>query len=256
MPIAKSEALRALELDEAVAEAYVSLAIVQSTYEWDFAAGEQSFRKAISLDPAEPTGRAVFGWFLACCGRDQEAVAQCRAAVELDPLNPYVDHMLSVVLIFARDYEAALTQAQKTLEIHSGYFPSMGEVATAHYFLGRPDDALRVMEEAKCLAPEDPFTLTHLGLYQAAAGRTGDALRTVEQLKTMRSRRYVSAFLISWPYLHLGEIDRAYEWLETALAERDGLLIVLKCNSKCNSLLEGFAKDPRYQDVLRRIGIP
>jgi tetratricopeptide (TPR) repeat protein len=213
---------------------------------------EQSFRKAIEMDPAEPTGRAVFGWFLACRGRDQEAVAQCRAAVDLDPLNPYVNHMLSVVLIFTRDYEAARRQAQKTLELHSGYFPSMGEEAAAHYLLGRPDDALRVMEAAKCLAPDDPFTLAHLGMYQAAAEHPEDALRTIEQLKTMRSRRYVSAFLISWPYLYLGEIDRAYEWLETAIAERDGLLLILKCNP----VLEGFAKDRRFPDVLRRIGIP
>jgi hypothetical protein len=90
-----------------------------------------------------------------------------------------------------------------------------------------------------------------VGLHQAAAGREEDALRSVEQLKSMRSQRYVGASLISWAYL-LVDLDKAFEWLEIALEERDGTLLVLKHHPVCGP----YARDPRFADVLRRVGFP
>ena len=128
----------------------------------------------------------------------------------------------------------------------------MLNAAMAHYMLGRPVEALQTVEAARSLAPEDPLTLAHLAMLQAGAGRAGDARRTVEHMEALRSQRYVGAAVISWPYLHLGDMDAAFGWLETALEERDSLLSMIGCFP----LLKGFAKDPRVQDVLRRIGIP
>ncbi len=108
MPKAKAEALRALELDETIAEAHTSLALVQFSYDWDFAGAEQSFRRAIELDPAAPTCRVFFGWFLVVCGRSGEGVAEHRTGVDLDPLSPFVNRMLALALLMARDYEAVL----------------------------------------------------------------------------------------------------------------------------------------------------
>ena len=204
MPKAKAEALRALELDETIGEAHASLAVVQFSYDWDFAGAEQSFRRAIELDPAVPTSRTHFGYFLGLCGRSGEGVAQCRAAVDLDPLNPFVNRLLALALLFAGDYEAVLEYVRKTLEIEPSHFPARWEEAHAHYMLGRPDEALLAMEAAQTLAPQDVVTLALLGAYQAAAGRAEDALRTVQQLKAIRSQRHVGAFLISQPYLLTG----------------------------------------------------
>ncbi len=252
MPKAREEALHALELDATIAEAYASLAVVQYAYDWDYAAAEQSFRKAIELDPTAGPPRFHFSVFLDVCGRSEEALKQCRTALELDPLNSFANRRLSGTLLFAGDWEAALEQALKTLDVDPSYSPVMLNAAMAHYMLGRPVEALQTVEAARSLAPEDPLTLAHLAMLQAGAGRAGDARRTVEHMEALRSQRYVGAAVISWPYLHLGDMDAAFGWLETALEERDSLLSMIGCFP----LLKGFAKEPRVQDVLRRIGIP
>ena len=149
--------------------------------------------------------------------------------------------MLALALLLARDYEAALEQTPKTLEIETSYFSARVDGAAAHYMLGRPDEALQAIEAAQTLAAQDAIKLSTLGAYQAGAGRAEDALRTVEQLKAIRSQRHFGAFLISCPYLLLGDMDHAYEWLETALEERDGQLVLIKHHP----LLEGYPKDPR-----------
>ena len=249
-PKAREEALRALELDETVAAAHTSLAVVQFSYDRDFAGAEQSFRRAIELDRGASVCRAFFSFFLGSCGRSGEAIAQCRTAVDLDPMDPFVNRLLALVMIFGRDYEAALEQLRKTLEIAPSYFPARWDEANAYHMLGRYDEALQASEKAQSLAPQDPVTLAYLGFHQAAAGREEDALRTIEQLKTIRSQRYVGAVLISWPYLQLGDFDNAFEWLETAFEEKDGLLVMLKHHPPWAA----YAKDPRFPDVLRRIG--
>jgi TolB-like protein/Tfp pilus assembly protein PilF/tRNA A-37 threonylcarbamoyl transferase component Bud32 len=251
-PKAKEEALRALELDKTVAAAHASLALVQFSYDRDFAGAEQSFRRAIELDPDASACRAYFSWFLGCCGRSGEAIAQCRTAVELDPMGPFVNRVLALAMLFGRDYDAALQQVKKTLDIASSYFPARWEEAYACHMLGRHDDALRAIEAAHILAPKEPLNLAYLGFHQAAAGREQDALRTIEQLKSIRSQRYVGAVLISLPYLQLGDFDSAFEWLETAFEEKDALLVMLKHHPPWAA----FAKDPRFQGVLRRIGMP
>ena len=126
-------------------------------------------------------------------------------------------------------------------------------MSTALHFLGRPDEALRTIEAAVSLAPKDPITLGMLGMCQAGVGHQEEALRTIDKLKDLRAERYCTALPIAWVHAHLGGFNQAFQWLDTAFEERDGLLVVLKQNPWPN---ESFRQDPRYQELLRRIGFP
>ncbi len=250
---AKAEAVRALEMDETIAEAHVSLGLVRHVYDWDFAGAEQSYRRAGELNPADPISRVYLGILLAETGRPAEGVAELRTAVQLDPLSPFVNHFLCLLLVYARDFEAALDQARKTLDIDPTYFPVRWEMSTAWRFLGRPDEALGTIEAAVSLAPKDPFTLRFLGTCQAVAGHQEEALRTIDKLKDLRAERYCAASPIAYVYAHLGDFNQAFQWLDTAFEERDGLLVILKQYPWAS---ESFRQDPRYQELLRRIGFP
>ena len=193
------------------------------------------------------------GELLGETGRLAEGVAELRTAVRLDPLSPFVNRALCSLLLYARDFEAALDQGRKTLDIDPAYFPGRWNMSTAWHFLGRPDEALRTIEAAVSLAPKDPLTLGFLGICQAVAGRQEEALRTIDKLKDLRAERYCAASPIAWVYAHLDDFNQAFQWLDTAFEERDGLLVVLKHNPWPN---ESFRQDPRYQELLRRIGFP
>ncbi len=250
---AKEEAVRALGMDETTADAHASLGVVRHWYDWDFAGAEQSYRRAAELNPADPIPRVYLGVLLGETGRPAEGVAELRAAVQLDPLSPFVNRILCSLLVYARDFEAALEQGRKTLDIDPTYFSVRWEMATAWYFLGRPDEALRTIEAAVSLAPKDPITLGFLGECQAVAGRQEEALRTIDKLKDLRAERYCAASPIAWVYTQLGDFNQGFQWLDTAFEERDGLLVILKQSPWAS---ESFRQDPRYQELLRRIGFP
>ncbi len=175
-------------------------------------------------------------------GRLAEGVAELRTAVQLDPLSPYVNHFLCLLLVYARDFEAALDQARKTLDIDPTYYPARWHMSTAWHFLGRPDEALGTMEAAVSLAPKDPVTLGFLGMCQAVAGHREEALRTIDKLKDLRAERYCGGSPIAWVYAHLRDFNQAFQWLDTAFEERDGPLLVLKRYPWPN---ESFRQDPR-----------
>ena len=250
---AKEEAVRALGMDETSADAHASLGFVRKCYDWDFAGAEQSGRRAVELNPAGPIPRVYWGALLGETGRPAEGVAELRTAVQLDPLSPFVNRLLCLLLLYARDFEAALDQARKTLDIDPTYFPVRWEMSTAWRFLGRPDEALGTIEAAVSLAPKDPFTLGFLGTCQAVAGHQEEALRTIDKLKDLRAERYCAASPIAWVYVHLGDFNQAFQWLDTAFEERDSVLVILKQYPWPN---ESFRQDPRYQELLRRIGFP
>ena len=250
---AKEEAVRALGMDETTSDANVSLGLVRHWYDWDFAGAEQSYRRAAELNPADPIPRAYLGVLLGETGRPAEGVAELRTAVQLDPLSPFVNRFLCLLLLYARYFETALEQARKTLDIDPTYFPARWDMSTAWHFLGRPDEALRTIEAAVPLAPKEPLTLGVLGMCQAVAGRQEEALRTIDKLKDLRAERYCAASPIAWVYGHLGDFNQAFQWLDTAFEERDGLLVILKQYPWAS---EAFSQDPRYQELLRRIGFP
>ena len=250
--LARTEALRALEADETVAEAHIALGEVLSFHDWSYSAAEQSFQRAIELNPASPEAHQRLGNHLGWLGRFEEALAELRLALELDPLSAPSNLALCYMLTISGDFEEAIAHADRTLEIDPRLHFAHIHRAVSYLGLKRPDDALDAIEAMIEQGP-NPALLGVLGMAQAAAGRPRDARATLEKLLAMRTEGYTPALPVAEIYAHLGELDRAFEWLDVALEQREPLIIALKHHQVHYAPLKG---DPRYDAALKRIGFP
>jgi TolB-like protein/tetratricopeptide (TPR) repeat protein len=251
VPIAKVNALKALEIDESLAEAHTSMGALH-VVQWDLVAAEREFRRAIALNPNYATGHA---WYaedaLAPLGRLDEAIAEVKRAQALDPTSLAVNAVVALVYYLARQYDQAVEQLRKTLEIEPGF-------AVAHQYLGRAylqkaehGQALAEFQRAAALSGGHPFHLAWLGVGYAQSGKKREATQVVGQLKALSRRQYVSAYEVAVIYAGLRQKDRAFEWLEKAAEEHSVHLPFLNVEPALDSL----RSDPRFQDLGGRMGL-
>jgi tetratricopeptide (TPR) repeat protein len=251
MPKAKAAANRALELDGTLAEAHASLARVLQVYDWDWAAAEKEYKRAMELDPRYALAHQWYGGFLERTGRSDESIAERKLAIELDPLSASSNFELGLAYYFARDYNRAVEQLQKTLELEPG-FPSAVQMLLVSYAKkGEYDLALAKMHEINV----DNLLGTAAQIY-AFAGRRDDANRVLKELDRRyqdfrKGGEYVSATTIAFVYASLGEKDEAIEWLEKGYEERAFQMQFLKVDPRWDSLRD----DPRFQQILKKVGL-
>jgi serine/threonine-protein kinase len=253
LPKARAAAIRALEIDEDLAEAHASLADLKYLFEWDWLGAERGFRRAIALKPNYPTAHQWYANYLAVLQRPKEACAEILRAEELDPLNSVISMDVGLTCFYtAGDYDKAIEQYRKVLELDPGFGLTYLYLALAQ--VGRRDfaEATSVLETVKRLGPGEPDPIALLGYTFALTGRRREAEEALEELQVLSKRRYVSAFPIAWVYLGLGDKDRAFEWLEKAYLERAGRLIYLKVLRAFDPL----RSDPRFQSLLDRMRFP
>ena len=253
MEQARAEALRILEIDETVSEAHKTLGFVRHWYDWDFPGAQRSFNRSIELNSLDALTYSWLGLSLGDSGRMEEAIDAARTSVEIDPLCPIANRNLCYLQQSAGDFEAGLEQGRETLEMAPTYVPVMWQIASALYHLGRTEEMLEVAASAVKLAPEDPATLGIVGLWQGAAGNREDAMAKVRKIEQLRKKGYCCASPIAWAYLGTGDLDRTFEWLETALEERDPLLTLIR---HFPWPTESFRQDPRFDDLWNRVGPP
>ena len=252
MPLARAAALRALEIDDALAEAHASLAHVKTNYEWDWAEAERLWRRAIALEPGYATAHQWFGvHYLAPMGRVEEAVAETRRARQLDPLSPVFNAFVGAALYFAGRHDEAIEECRKTIDLHP-------EFGVAHWYLGRAylqtghvPEALAALRKAVTLSGGSPLMKGTLGVAYAVAGDRAGAAATLDELEKLRAGGYASALDLAAIHAGLGDRDRAFEWLDQAAAERAFHLIYLKVWPE----LDPLRKDPRFAALVRRIGL-
>ena len=251
-PKSRVAALKALEMDSTSGRAYAALARVQMLYSWDFAAADRHHRRAIALDPRFAGGHGGYGHFLAVMNRPAEAIAEARLAVELDPLSLLTQAAAARPYYNARRYPEAIAQAKRALEIDSTF-------SRAHYWLGmayeqtaRLPEAIREFEETIRRAGPIPVYSAALGHAYAVAGQVGQARRILAELEARAQREYISPVDIAMIYGGLGERDRALTWLERGFAERAYGVVYLATDPRFDAL----RADPRFTDLLRRIGMP
>jgi eukaryotic-like serine/threonine-protein kinase len=249
MERAKAEARKAIALDETLAEAHTSLGWVTFIYDWDWAAAEREFRRAIELNPHYSTARQWYSWFLAAMGRFEEALMHGRTAIELDPASVSIRRSMGWLQYYARQSEEALDNLRRAIAMNPTAEETHRLLGLVYLQQGLFDEAAASFKEALTNSEHDALALAGLGHVAARRGRMNEAHAVLEELNARAKRRYVSPVAQAQLYVTLGERDRAFEWMDRAYEDRRGWLAYLKIEP----MLDGVRDDPRFNRLLQRL---
>jgi serine/threonine protein kinase/tetratricopeptide (TPR) repeat protein len=250
LPKVKSAAAKSLELDEAGAEAHTSLAWARF-HEWDWAGAEKEFKRAIELNPSYPTAHSWYGEYLMVQGRFDEALTEMNRASELNPLSPGLNLALGYRFYYAHQYPQAIEQIQKTLATDATFVPAHVYLGRAYEQKGTYPEAIAEMRKALDLSEGDTNELAALGHAYAMAHQVGEVKKILDQLKERSQQTYVQPSLIAVIHVGLGDKNQAFDWLQKAYEDRSAGLLYLKVDPAFDSV----RSDPRFIDLLRRIGL-
>ncbi|HEX8845464.1 MAG TPA: tetratricopeptide repeat protein [Pyrinomonadaceae bacterium] len=258
VPQWKEATSRALEIDSELAEAHLSLAIIQFIYEWNWEEAEREYRRALELSPNNADAHHHYGLLLANTGRFEQAIGEGRRALELDPLSLLVNLQVGWVYWYAHRVDEALGQARKIIEIEPGFQSAYWLMGAIYLSKGMYEESVEAYQKSFALGNSNPIVLAIQGIAYGIMGNRDQALRVLNQLLETRERQHLSAFNIARVYSGLGEDDQAFAWLEKALEERNGELVFLKAETEIGTgdlWGRSFRKDPRLPDLLRRMGL-
>jgi TolB-like protein/Flp pilus assembly protein TadD len=247
----KAAALKALELDDGLAEAHSVLGAYLHVHAWDSDAAEREQRRAIQLDPGDPSARFYYGNLLAAMGRLDEALAQKRKAVELDPLAPMASVSLANTLLQAGQPVAAREYLRNAIELDSTYWRAYESLGFVYEATGSLDSAVHAYERAVEFAGSTPVAKAEFARGLARAGRVREARRILAELQADAARTGVHAPTVATVLLALNDTEGALAWLEQAYRERHPQLRFIATVPGYGPL----AGDPRFVDLLRRVGL-
>jgi TolB-like protein/Tfp pilus assembly protein PilF len=250
LPLAKAAALKALEIDDTLAEAHASMASVYSG-EWDWAKAEKEYRRSIELNPSYATVRQWYAFYLAGKGRLEEAVAEAICARELDPLSIIINRDLGLIFAYARQPEKAIEQYGRTLELDPDFALAHQGLGRAYLMKGMNREGLEHIERAAKLAPESVAMRAARAHGYAVSGRAEEARKLLEELLEHSRSAHVPCTTIATVYAGLGQEGCALDWLEKATAQGDdGLLLI-----KVHPIYDSLRHTPRFQELLQRLNL-
>jgi DNA-binding winged helix-turn-helix (wHTH) protein/tetratricopeptide (TPR) repeat protein len=247
----KAAALKALELDESLAEAHASLGLISMLYDWDLAAAEKAFKCAIELNPKYATAHQWYAVYLAVSGKFDEAFAQIRRAQELDPLSPIISVNVARIHYFARQYDEALRCCRTILETEPSFGVAHKIMGLAYAQKGMFKDAVAALQRALDLLGDTPEMIGFLAHAYAISGDRDQAHKFLERLEEMAKLRHLRSFPFVVAYTGLGDFDQVFARLERAQRERSDSLPCLKVMP----LFDCLHSDPRFNDLMRRSGL-
>lgn len=247
---AKAAALKAVELDDTLAEAHTSLGKIAMLYEWDWNGAEREFKRAIALNPNYVNAHHWYSHYWMYLGRFEESLAEIQRALALDPLDVGMNFHLGFHYFNARQYDQAIAQLQKTLDIERNYGEAHVILGLVYEQQGRYNEAIAELQKNRELGGSDQRG--SIGYVYAISGQRGEAQKLLAQLQEESKHKYVSPYHIAKIYEGLGEKDQAFAWLEKAYEERDSNIVNLKMDPEFDSL----RSEPRFADLLRRVGLP
>jgi len=248
-PKAREAAEKALAIDDHLAEAHASLGFVRFLYEREWGAAQKEFQRAIALNPGYPIGHQFYADYLKALGRFDEALAEMRIALELDPFSMAVNTGLGHVLYLSRDFDAAIDQYARALKIDPTFGP-------AHLWFGRPylqkgmyDRAIAEIQQAVDSSGGSTISLAVLAHALASAGRESEARKILDDLLERSRTRYLPSYWIALVFTGLGDIGQAMTWLERAYEERSSWLVWIQVEPRFDRL----RSDPRFASLVRRM---
>ena len=249
-PKARAAATKALEIDETLAEAHSSLAVVKMDYEWDLPGAEREFKRAIELNPNYPSAHQWYGSLLMSRGQTEEALAETKRAQQLDPLSLIVDMGLGGLYIYARRFDEAIAYLEKIRELHPEAFQPDSNLAYVYEIKGMKDEAVASYLKSRALAGDTAERIAALKAAYAVSGWKGYLQKRVDEMKEhARLKRYISPFSVALLYLLMGEKNQALAWLEKTYEEHNYRLLFIKVDAR----LDGLCSEQRFVDLVRRI---
>jgi len=250
-PKARESALKALAIDDKLAEAHTSLAYVMAVYDWKWTEAETSYKRAIELNPKYATAHQWYGEYLSAMGRNQEAIAETRRALESDPTSRVINSALALALYYTHDYDWAIVQCRETIELDTDYAPVYQYLFQAYYQKGKYEAAFAAFLNWRKRRGESQDELAAWQQVYENAGWKGVYRRQLEKLLQHPNPNSI-ANSIAVLHALLKEDEQALDWLERAYAERSRGMMQLKVNPR----LDNLRSYVRFQDLLRRVGLP
>ncbi len=248
MPKAKEAALKALALDDALAEAHYALALIY-WWTWDFPGAEREFKRTLQLNPNEVEVHFSYGQYLAEQGRGDEALQSANHALQFNSLSASAYVNAAYIAYLAHRYDLAIEQSREALELDRNFNRGHLVLGKAYLEKGSYDQAISELEKALEL-PSGKLGM--LGYAYAVTGRKGDARRVLDRLAGLSRERYISPFEVARIHVGLKDRDAAFEWLERAYSEGSDYLTLLRADPTFASL----HTDPRFEALTRRLGLP
>jgi len=250
-PKAKVATMRALEIDDTLAEAHASMGTIRMWYEWDWKQAEREFQRAIELNPGHPNAHVQYNLLLVQTGRFQEAEREIRIALLCDPLSVRVNSYLAGIFHYRREYDRSLEQCRRALELDPNDV-ELHVVEALNYEQKKTySEAIRELEKARELSDNNPLILGPLGSCYGGLGEKAKVMQILEELERASQASYVAP--ITWVMIYLGlqDRDRAFDWLQRAAEARDALL----CYLGVGPIYDGIRNDPRYEKLMQCIGL-
>ena len=246
----KAAALKAVQLDDTLPEAHTSLGGALED-DWDWSGAESEYKRAIALNPNYATARHWYSVLLSVLGHHEEALAQARRALELDPLSLVIQANLGGRYLYARRYDEASQECRKAIEMDSGFVLAHDCLGFAHLQKGRSDAAVAEFSTALNLSHGDPQSISALGYAYAISGKANEAAAISTQLENSSESKYLPAYFIAIVEAGRGRKDEAITWLERAYENRSAQLP----DAKTEPMLDSLRSDPRFRNLIRKMGL-
>jgi len=250
-PQAKAAAEKAIQLDDSLPEAHISLGYVELVYDRNYPAAEREFRRALILRPSSATAHQYYAYYLTAMGRLDEAIEEREAAQQLEPTSPLMDSALGEAYYHARKFDNTIIYNKLSLVHDPSYAVALINLGRAYEQKGMTDQALAAYHPILEAAPEDPGLLALTAHAYAVSGKSAQARSIVTRLEQMRTTKYVPAVYIALVYVGLGDRDKAFQWLDRAYEERCEYLVYLPTEPMADPL----RSDARFPRFIERLGL-
>jgi Tfp pilus assembly protein PilF len=252
VPRAREAAEKALAIDESLAEAHALLGDAHMSL-WEWSAAEREYKRALELDPNSAITYKMYYLYLSNIGRHEEALAAIKSAVRLDPLNLKYSDNLGTEYAIGQQYDLARQQLEKTIEMDPNYSSVHGSLGALYFTTGKYDSWIQEMKAYAKLANEPEYTtmFESVGKVYARSGLQAALREYAEQEKELSKRRYEDPAFVGYVLAAAGEKDEAFAWLEKGFKEKSEAMQYIKTSN----LMETARSDPRYADLLKRMGM-
>ncbi len=247
--MARATALRALELDESLAEAHTSLALIRENYDYDWPGSEKEFQRAIQLDPQYATAHQWYAEFLSWQGRFEEAFAESGQARRLDPLSLIIASDYAAILYDSRQYDNAVKQCRSALELDPNFDHARDSMIPSYLQLGRYDEIDLVNRWAD--REEGPEMLAWRAAIYSRSGHAEEARRALAKLEQISRSRADRTETLLIAYSGTGQKEQVIELLQKAYSEHSNAVVQIKVDP----MYDPIRSDPRLEDLMHRVGL-